>query len=235
MNFHNLFTVKLDCESYSITLKRNFINEITKNCKNNLILFLLEFFLTLLMEIELTEIIGLNRGEHSKERQLKRNGYKTKKWITLLGVIEIAIPRVVQGSYTPFFTKALEELKETYKNFCSFSYICGITTRYIGKLLKNIGLKSVDKSAVSRYSKKFLQKAEKKFDQRDLKNLNCPVIMVDALYEKVRIAFRYCKVAVIVVTGIDLEGARHLLDIQVCFSESVRTYRKVFNNLKKTI
>jgi transposase-like protein len=56
-----------------------------------------------LMEVEVSELIGAQRGERSEERLAHRNGYRARTWATRAGEIELAIPKIRRGSYFPSF------------------------------------------------------------------------------------------------------------------------------------
>ena len=54
------------------------------------------------METEVTELTGVPHGERDPERRLtRRNGYRERRWDTRVGTVELAIPRVRDGSYFP--------------------------------------------------------------------------------------------------------------------------------------
>ena len=53
-----------------------------------------------LMEAEVSELVGAERGERAPEERLThRNGYRTRPWSTRAGELELAIPKLRRGSY----------------------------------------------------------------------------------------------------------------------------------------
>ena len=56
-----------------------------------------------LMEVEVSELIGAERGERTEDRATHRNGYRSRRWDTRAGEIELQIPKIRQGSYFPSF------------------------------------------------------------------------------------------------------------------------------------
>ena len=56
-----------------------------------------------LMEAEVSELIGAQRGERTEDRATHRNGYRARRWDTRAGEIELQIPKIRQGSYFPSF------------------------------------------------------------------------------------------------------------------------------------
>ncbi len=103
----------------------------------------------------------------------------------------------------------------------------------ISPLFSLLALKPVQKSTVSVYNQKYLEEEYHLFREKDLSGTDCPIIMVDALYEDVRIGTSLEKAAVIVVTGIDKYGYRVLLDIAVTLRENRETYQNVLSGLKR--
>ncbi len=66
-----------------------------------------------LMEAEVSELIGAERGERSEERLAHRNGYRSRPWQTRAGEIELAIPKIRRGSYFP---SGLDEQVDAFRN-----------------------------------------------------------------------------------------------------------------------
>jgi putative transposase len=56
-----------------------------------------------LMEAEVAAKVGAELGERSPERTTHRNGYRPREWDTRVGQLELAIPKLRQGSYFPSF------------------------------------------------------------------------------------------------------------------------------------
>src|ERR671933_386860 len=59
-----------------------------------------------LMEAEVSAQIGAERYERSDERTTQRNGYRTRPWDTRVGTLELAIPKLRQGSFFPSLLEA---------------------------------------------------------------------------------------------------------------------------------
>ena len=47
-----------------------------------------------LMEVEVSELIGAERGERTEDRATHRNGYRARRWDTRAGEIELPIPKI---------------------------------------------------------------------------------------------------------------------------------------------
>lgn len=64
-----------------------------------------------LMEAEVSELIGAQRGERTVDRATHRNGYRPRRWDTRAGEIELQIPKIRQGSYFPVVSAAPQALR----------------------------------------------------------------------------------------------------------------------------
>src|SRR5215211_9374553 len=103
-----------------------------------------------LMELEVSELIGADRGERSADRATWRNGYRRREWDTRLGVVELGIPKLRQGSYFPH--GLLEPRKRGEQALLAVvqqAYVCGVSTRRVDQLVESLGLR-VSRSEVSR-------------------------------------------------------------------------------------
>ena len=89
-----------------------------------------------LMNAEVSELIGAARGERNPEGRLtQRNGYRRREWDTRVGVIDLEIPKLRQGSYFPH--GLLEPRKRGEQALLSVvrqAYVCGVSTRRVDQL-----------------------------------------------------------------------------------------------------
>ena len=104
-----------------------------------------------LMDAEVSELIGAAHGERNPDgRMTQRNGYRHREWDTRVGVIDLQIPKLRQGSYFP--ASILEPRKRGEQALLSVvqqAYVCGVSTRRVDQLVETLGLR-VSKSEVSR-------------------------------------------------------------------------------------
>jgi transposase-like protein len=107
----------------------------------------LTWMLQQLMEAEVSELVGAERGERTPERLTHRNGYRQRAWQTRAGELELQIPRVRRGSYFPSF---LEPRKRSEQALVSEeAYVAGVSTRKVDQVVESLGLR-ISKSEVSR-------------------------------------------------------------------------------------
>jgi transposase-like protein len=102
-----------------------------------------------LMEAEISELIGAQRGERTEDRATHRNGYRPRRWDTRAGEIELQIPKIRQGSYFPSFLQPRKRSEQALVSVVQQAYVCGVSTRRVDQLVESLGLR-ISKSEVSR-------------------------------------------------------------------------------------
>jgi putative transposase len=110
----------------------------------------LAWFVSELMEAEVTAQIGAGLHERSPERTAHRNGYRERVWATRAGEIELAIPRLRSGSYFPSFLEPRSLSEQALVAVIQEAYINGVSTRKVERLVTQLGLAGMSRSAVSR-------------------------------------------------------------------------------------
>src|SRR5512142_3312419 len=105
------------------------------------------------MEAEVTELTGVPHGERDPEHRLtRRNGYRERRWDTRVGTVELAIPRVRDGSYFPSLLEPRRRAERALLAVVSEAYVLGVSTRRVEDLVEALGIASFCKSEVSRIS-----------------------------------------------------------------------------------
>ena len=103
-----------------------------------------------LMEAEVSELIGAQRGERRPEdRATHRNGYRPRRWDTRAGELELQIPKLRQGSYFPSFLEPRKRSEQALLAVVQQAYVLGVSTRRVDQLVERLGLR-ISKSDVSR-------------------------------------------------------------------------------------
>ena len=103
-----------------------------------------------LMEAEVAAQIGAELGEVSPERVTHRNGYRPRPWQTRAGEIELAIPRLRQGSYFASFLEPRKRSEQALVAVVREAYVNGVSTRKVDRLVEQLGVAGMGKDAVSR-------------------------------------------------------------------------------------
>ena len=103
------------------------------------------------MEAEVTELTGVPKGERAPERRLThRNGYRDRRWDTRVGTIDLAIPRVRDGSYFPSLLEPRRRAERALLAVVQEAYVLGVSTRRVDDLVQSLGIAGISKSEVSR-------------------------------------------------------------------------------------
>src|SRR3954447_24952871 len=83
------------------------------------------------MEAEVSELIGAERGERTEDRATHRNGYRARRWDTRAGEIELQIPKLRRGSYFPSFLQPRKRSEQALVAVVQQAYVCGVSTRRV--------------------------------------------------------------------------------------------------------
>jgi putative transposase len=171
-----------------------------------------------LMELEVGALTGAPYGEKSSERRAQRNGYRDRDWETRAGTVELRIPKLRTGSYFPGFLEPRRMAEKALTAVIQEAYIQGISTRSVDDLVKAMGMSGISKSQVSRLCEEIDGKV-KAFLDRPIEG-DWPYLWIDATYVKVRQNGRIVSVAVIVAVGVNSDGRREVLGMDIGASEA---------------
>jgi putative transposase len=171
-----------------------------------------------LMEMEVGGLTGAGYGEKNPDRLAQRNGYRDRAWETRAGTVELRIPKLRQGSYFPGFLEPRRLAEKALTAVIQEAYVQGISTRSVDDLVKALGMSGISKSQVSRLCEEIDGKV-KAFLERPIEG-DWPYLWVDATYVKVRQAGRIVSVAVIVAVGVNADGRREVLGMDIGPSEA---------------
>jgi transposase-like protein len=171
-----------------------------------------------LMELEVENLTGASYGEKSSERRAQRNGYRDRDWETRAGAVELRIPKLRKGSYFPGFLEPRRMAEKALTAVVQEAYVQGISTRSVDDLVKAMGMSGISKSQVSRLCEEIDDKV-KTFLNRPIEG-DWPYLWIDATYVKVRQNGRIVSVAVIVAIGVNSDGRREILGLDIGPSEA---------------
>jgi transposase-like protein len=168
-----------------------------------------------IMEAEVSELTGLAKGERDPARRLThRNGYRERRWDTRVGTIELAVPRVRDGSYLPSLLEPRRRAERALLAVVQEAYVAGVSTRRVDDLVRARGIEGMSRSEVSRMCASLDAEVEA-FRHRPLGDAALPYLWLDATYLKVRDAGRVVSMAALVATGVAATGERRVLGLEL--------------------
>jgi len=176
-------------------------------------------FAEALMGAEVDALCGAPYGERSPERSNRRNGYRERNWDTRVGSIELAVPKLREGSYFPdWLLRARRRAEQAFVSVIADAYLAGVSTRRVEKLVQQFGVERMSKSQVSRLAKSLDQIVED-FRTRPLDGAPYAYVTFDALQVKCREGGRTVNVCVVHAVGVNRDGFRESLGLDVVTSE----------------
>jgi transposase-like protein len=181
-----------------------------------------------MMEAEVSDLIGAQHGERSEDRATHRNGYRSRRWDTRAGEIELQIPKLRQGSYFPSFLQPRKRSEQALVSVVQQAYVCGVSTRRVDQLVESLGLR-ISKSEVSRIAG-LLDEQVEAFRQRPLEG-RYPYLFVDAKVEKVRDGGRVARKCVVIAHAVHESGRREIIGLDVGEAETEAFWRDFLRSL----
>jgi transposase-like protein len=171
-----------------------------------------------MMDAEVEVACGAGYGEVSPNRVNSRNGYRPREWDTRAGTVALAIPKLRHGSYFPSFLEHRRRAERALASVVATSYLLGVSTRRVEKLAASLGVTGLSKSQVSAMAAELDEMVEG-FRSRRLDGGPYTFVWIDALTQKVREGGRTVNVHCLVATGVNADGHREILGVDVTSSE----------------
>jgi transposase-like protein len=188
-------------------------------------------FAEALMGAEADAVCGAGYGERSSERTNTRNGYRRREWDTRAGSIELAIPKLRQGSYFPdWLLERRRRAEAALVSVVATSYLLGVSTRRMEKLVETLGITRLSKSQVSVMAKD-LDEQVQAFRTRPLDAGPYTFLAADALVLKVREGGRTVNVHALLAVGVNAEGYREILGLHITSAEDGAGWLAFFRDL----
>jgi putative transposase len=189
---------------------------------------LLSTVINSLLSAEADAVCGAEYGMASPERVNSRNG----ELDTRIGTIDVAIPKLRQGSYFPdWLLERRKRAEAALVSVVATCYLLGVSTRRMDKLVQSLGITSLSKSQVSRMAAD-LDAQVAAFRTRPLGESGpFTFVAADALTMKVREHGRVVNAVVLVATGVNADGHREVLGVKVATSETKQAWNAFFADL----
>ena len=196
-----------------------FLREQLDSASPDLLRAMVKTFADALMSAEADAICGAPYGQRSDERTNQRNGYRPREWDTRAGTIELAIPKLRSGSYFPdWLLQHRRRAEQALVSVVATSYLLGVSTRRVEKLVEQLGVASLSKAQVSEMAA-YLDAQVEAFRNRPLDAGPYTFVWCDALTVKVREGGRTVNVHALIAVGVNGDGQREVLGLEVASEE----------------
>jgi len=192
---------------------------------------LLTTFVDVLMSAEADAVCGAEYGQRSPDRTNVRNGCRTREFDTRAGTLEMAIPKLRSGSYFPdWLLERRRRAERALTTVVATCYLLGVSTRRMEKLVESLGITRLSKSQVSEMARDLDAQVEQ-FRTRPLDAGPYTFVAADALVLKVREGGRVVNVHALLATGVNGDGHREILGLQVSSAEDGAGWLGFFRDL----
>jgi putative transposase len=183
------------------------------------------------LEGEMTEFLGAGTGERSDSRTGYRAGYYSRGLVTRIGKLELRVPRDRNGEFSTALFERYQRSEKALVAALAEMYVQGVSTRKVKAITEELCGHSFSASAISQINKG-LDEALERFAGRLLEE-EYPYLILDARYEKVREASVIQSQAVLVAIGINWEGQRQVLAVDLANRESRSSWKDFLVRLKE--
>jgi putative transposase len=192
---------------------------------------MVQSFAEALMSAEVDAVCGAGYGQRSPDRSNTRNGYRHRGWDTRAGSIDLAVPKLREGTYFPeWLLERRRRAESALVSVVATSYLLGVSTRRMEKLVEQLGITRLSKSQVSEMAKDLDGQVEA-FRTRPLDAGPYTFLAADALVLKVREGGRTVNVHALLATGVNADGYREILGLHLTSAEDGAGWLAFFRDL----
>lgn len=184
-----------------------------------------------LMEAERDAYVNAEPFERSGVRRTQRNGYKPRQLRTRVGTLELRVPQTRDGRFYPALLERYQRSEGALIAALAECYVQGVSTRKVRRICEELFREGLSAETVSRYARELDEELEP-WRVRSLEG-EFPYLILDARYEKVRREGRIVDAAVLVAIGVDAQGYRQVLGIEVVYGETELTWSEFLAGLRE--
>jgi transposase-like protein len=197
----------------------------------DLVRSMLAAFAEALMSAQASMQCNAGYGERTEERENSRNGYRTRPWDTRVGTIELAVPKLRHGVYSPeFLLVPRRRAEQALVAVVSQAYVDGVSTRRVDDLVKAMGIEGISRSEVSRMAAELDAKVND-FRLRPLETGPYRYLWIDALTQRVREGGRVVNVSAVIATAANTEGRREIVGFDIVTTEDTAAWTEFLRSL----
>ncbi len=201
------------------------------DCDADLPRAMLQAFAEVLMSAQASMQCNAAYGERTDERENSRNGYRRRPWDTRVGTIELAVPKLRNGVYSPeFLLTPRRRAEQALMAVICQAYVEGVSTRRVDDLVKAMGIEGISKSEVSRIAGELDAKVAE-FRERPLDGGPYRYLWIDALTQRVREGGRVVNVSAVIATVANAEGRREIAGFDIVTTEDTDAWTAFLRSL----
>jgi putative transposase len=183
------------------------------------------------LQEEMTQHLEAGYRELTPTRRGERNGHYQRNLLTPAGKIErLEVPRDREGEFVTEVFERYKRMTGDVEEAILEMYLSGISVRKIAGVTDALSRVKVGKDAVSRISRR-LEEQQREWRERSLEEKEYPYLYLDATYLKVRWGSRVTSMALLVCVGVDEEGFREVLAVEVAGTEKGAAYTSLLRGL----
>lgn len=183
------------------------------------------------LEQEMTAAVGAGKGERTEGRLGYRSGYYGRSLVTRVGKLELRVPQDRHGRFSTEVFERYQRSEKALVGALAEMYVQGVSTRKVKAITEELCGHSFSASAISAINKR-MDEALSRFARRRLEE-PFPYVILDARYEKVRENGVIGSQAVLIGLGIDWEGRRQVLAVEMANRESRSSWKGFLTGLKE--
>jgi len=183
------------------------------------------------LDAEMTEFLGADRSERNSERTGYRAGYYSRGLVTRIGKLELRVPRDRNGEFSTALFERYQRSEKALVAALAEMYVQGVSTRKVTAITEELCGHRFSASSISAINKG-MDEALARFASRPLDEVY-PYLILDARYEKVREDGVIRSQAVLIAIGINWEGQRQVLAVELANRESATSWKDFLVTLKQ--
>src|SRR3954463_16348605 len=183
------------------------------------------------LEAEMTDALGAAKSERTAGRLGYRAGYYGRTLITRVGKLELRVPQDRDGRFSTELFERYQRSEQALVATLAEMYVQGVSTRKVKAITEELCGHSFSASAISSINKR-LDESLAQFASRRLEE-TYPYLILDARYEKVREDGVVGSQAVLIAIGIDWDGRRQILAVEMANCESRSSWKDVLLGLRQ--
>lgn len=186
--------------------------------------------LQLILEQEMEEALQAAKGERTPDRLGYRAGYYPRILVTRVGKLELRVPQDRQGRFSTRLFERYQRSERALVQALAEMYVQGVSTRKVKVITEELCGHEFSASTISRINQQMDEELEK-FAQRRLEE-EYAYLILDARYEKVRESGVIRSQAVLMAVGVNWEGRRSILAVELANRETKTSWREFLIRLK---